>query len=255
MAKVSGRERQEQIKQYIENNGKATITELSVTWKVTEETIRRDLDKLEAEGLVTRIHGGVIWNINRNTENIHFYERQRKNIQEKRAIADKAVELLKHNSPLFADSSTTVVEAMKALKDEPNLMVVTNSSELFSEIKTWKFGIICTGGVFNEKSMSFQGEMAKNVFRSYNARLAVISCKGLRLDGGIYDSYESEAEIKRVMLENAEKVALLVDHTKFDNKAFLKLTDISHIDYLITDKKPSDEWMDFCADHQVQVIF
>jgi DeoR/GlpR family transcriptional regulator of sugar metabolism len=103
--------------------------------------------------------------------------------------------------------------------------------------------------------MSFQGEMAKNVFRSYNARLAVISCKGLRLDGGIYDSYESEAEIKRVMLENAEKVALLVDHTKFDNKAFLKLTDINHIDYLITDKKPSAEWMDFCADHQVQVIF
>ena len=255
MAKISGKERQEQIRNYIENTGRATIGELSGNWKVTEETIRRDLDKLEADGLVTRIHGGVIWNIKRSTENIHFYERQRKNIQEKRAIADKAVELLRHNSPLFADSSTTVVEAMKALKDEPNLMVVTNSSELFSEIKTWKFGIICTGGVFNEKSMSFQGEMAKNVFRSYNARLAVISCKGLRLDGGIYDSYESEAEIKRVMLENAEKVALLVDHTKFDNKAFLKLTDINHIDYLITDKKPSAEWMDFCADHQVQVIF
>ena len=222
---------------------------------MTEETIRRDLDKLESEGLVTRIHGGVIWNINRSTENIHFYERQRKNIQEKRAIADKAVDLLRRSSPLFADSSTTVVEAMKVLKDEPNLVVLTNSSELFSEVKTWKFGIICTGGVFNEKSMSFQGEIAKNVFRNYNARLAVISCKGLRLDGGIYDSYESEAEIKRVMLEHAEKVALLVDHTKFDNKAFLKLTDISHIDYLITDRRPSAEWMEFCADHQVQVIF
>jgi DeoR/GlpR family transcriptional regulator of sugar metabolism len=255
MARISGRERQRQIRHYLENTGRATTSELSGNWNVTEETIRRDLDKLEAQGLVTRIHGGVIWNVNRRTENIHFYERQRNNIQEKRVIAEKAKTLLQNSSPLFGDSSTTVVEAMKALKDEPNLTVVTNSSELFAEIKTWKFGVICTGGIYNEKSMSFQGEMAKNAFQSYNARLAVISCKGLRLDGGIYDSYESEAEIKRVMLENAEKVALLVDHTKFDDNGFLRLTDIDQIDYLVTDRKPADEWMDFCAEHEVKVIY
>ena len=254
MAKLSGRDRIEQIKAYIEGDGKVSISELSSNWNVTEETVRRDLDKLEETGFVTRIHGGAIWNGQQGRENVHFYERQRKNLDAKRRIANNAAELLSQNSPLFTDSSTTVVEALKAIKDEAKLTVVTNSSELFSEVKSGSFSIICTGGIFNEKSMSFQGETAKNVFRGYNAKLAVISCKGLKPDG-IYDSYESEAEIKRVMLENAEKVALLADHTKFDNTAFLKLTDLDHIDYLVTDEQPSPEWIKCCEEHGIQLIY
>lgn len=247
--------RLEEMEQYIHERGKVSVSELGKKWDITTETVRRDLDKLEEKGILTRIHGGAVWNESIVRDGVHFYERQRRNLAEKRKLAKRAVPLALSNQVIFADASSTVLELLRLIQGADHLIVVTNSAEVFLNPSNVKMHIVSTGGIFNNHSMSFQGEVTKSTLHRYNANLAIIGCKGLNRQQGVMDSYESEAEIKKVMLEHADQVALLVDHTKFDQIAFLELTDYEKIDYLITDCKPSDEWMEFFESKQVEVFF
>ncbi|MFR2836737.1 MAG: hypothetical protein ACLTCI_09220 [[Clostridium] nexile] len=86
-----------------------------------------------------------------------------------------------------------------------------------------------TGGEFNKKSLSLQGQLAKSNIAKYNVHLALISCKGLSLEKGVLDSNEEEAEIKKAMLTQAEEVALLVDSSKFGQSAFVSLIDLEKV--------------------------
>ena len=252
---MTGKERLEEEKKYIQSCERVTVAELSKNWGITQETARRDLDKLEAEGLIIRIHGGAIWNKTQGQDNIRFYERQRHNTDAKRVIAVKAAELIRNAGTVLADSSTTVVEAMKMVADEPDLIVVTNSFDLCMELSNAEMHIISTGGNFNKHSMSFQGAIAKKSITKYNVKLAVISCKGMSADKGVLDSYENEAEIKKTMIAQSEKVALLVDHNKFDKTAFLKIADFEDIDYIVTDVEPSKSWIELCREKEIQLIY
>ena len=114
---MSSKERLMVIRQSIQNMKKVSVAELSRQCAVTEETIRRDLDKLELEGVVTRIHGGAIWNADVQKENVHFYKRLTKHLKEKQNIARKTAALLEGKHTIIADSSTTVVEALKLIPD------------------------------------------------------------------------------------------------------------------------------------------
>lgn len=252
---MSSRERQMVIRQNVQSLKKISVAELSRQCNVTEETIRRDLDKLELEGVITRVHGGAIWNEGVRKEGIHFYRRMTKHLKEKQEIAWKTSALLEEKSAIIADSSTTVMEALKLLPDNAELTVVTNSTEVFHEFQHSAFNIISTGGEFNKKSLSLQGQLAKSNIVKYNVELALISCKSLNMEKGVQDSNEDEAEIKKLMLEQAEKVALLVDSSKFDQTAFVSLIDLDSVNYIVTDKKPSDVWIQFCDGHGIELIY
>lgn len=252
---MSSKERLMAIRQNIQSMKKVSVAELSRSCSVTEETIRRDLDKLEAEGVVTRIHGGAIWNTDVQKEGIHFYKRLTKHLREKQEIARKTASLLEGKRTIIADSSTTVVEALKLIPDSTDVTIVTNSTEVFREFQQSSFNIISTGGEFNKKSLSLQGQLAKNNIGKYNVSLALISCKSLNIEKGVLDSNESEAEIKKCMLEQAEEVALLADHSKFDQSAFVCLIDLKSVNYIITDRRPSDTWIEYCQENGIQLIY
>lgn len=252
---MSGKERLMNIRQIVQSQKKVSVSELSESCGVTEETIRRDLDKLEADGVVTRVHGGAIWNEGTQKDGVHFYRRLSKHLKEKQVIARKASRLFEGCNTIIADSSTTVVEALKLLPKSPEITVVTNSTEVFNEFQQEPFQIISTGGVFNKKALSLQGQLAKTNIAKYNVSLALISCKGLSIEKGVLDSNESEAEVKKAMLTQAEEVALLVDFSKFGQSAFVKLIDLDKVNYIITDQKPSEEWLDYCDEHDIELIY
>lgn len=252
---MAGRERLMVIRQTVQTEKKVSVSELSKLCRVTEETIRRDLDKLEADGVVTRIHGGAIWNEGAQKEGIHFYRRLGKHLREKQEIARKVSVLLEGKNTIIADSSTTVAEALKLLPQSSDITIVTNSTEVFREFQQSAFHIISTGGEFNKKSLSLQGQLAKSNISKYNVSLALISCKGLSIEKGVLDSNESEAEIKKAMLAQAEEVVLLADHSKFDQSAFVTLIDLKNVNYIITDMKPSDEWIDYCKNQGINLIY
>ncbi len=252
---MKAKERIDFIRNAIEADGQAKVTELSRECGVTEETLRRDLDKLERQGYITRTHGGAVWNSESQREGIHFFSRQAKNASAKRKIGLKAVDYAGPYRTIMADSSSTVLETLKMLSDRQDLTIVTNSAEALHELRAADFQLISTGGTYNKKSLSFQGELAKDNLRHFNCEAAFISCKGIDMSQGIFDSYESEADIKRVMINQVRDVILLADHTKFGQSAFLKLTELERIDCIITDQKPNEEWITFCAECNILLLF
>lgn len=248
-------ERMAYIEDTVSRVGKITVTEISQNCGVTEETVRRDLDKLEEDGKITRVHGGAIPNLNYQTGGIGFYRRQTRNVSAKRRVGELALQILEGKTTIMADSSTTVVETLRQLADKPQYTIVTNSAGIFRSVESTLCSFISTGGVYNESSLSFQGEVAKENLKRFHVDVALISCKGIHMGSGILDSYNGEVDIKRAMIEQADEVAVLVDHTKLSRQAFLKVTDFDSIDYIITDMLPDPTWIEFCEEKGIKLIY
>lgn len=252
---MTGKERLERIRQQVEVEKKVTVANLSSIYKVTEETIRRDLEKLEAQGFLTRTFGGAVVNQTVHTENVYFRDRAAIHIDEKRKIAASFYHILQDKMSIVTDSSTTVMEAVKLLKGKEQRTILSVSTEIFSELLNSDNKIISTGGVFNRSTLSLQGRVAKETIGSYRVDIALLSCKGLDIEHGAMDTNESESEVKKCMVRQAEEVALLVDHTKFGKTAFAHLIDLKDVDYLVTDEKPGDEWIRFCEENDIRLIY
>lgn len=249
------KERLEIIKEIALKEKKVYVSRLSEKFDVTEETIRRDLEKLEAQGIVTRSYGGAILNAEKTNEDIPFYKRSKTNIESKQYIASKAVEFIKDGSTIVADCSSTVLETLKLIKNRKDVTVISNSVELLQELSQSELNIISTGGGLKSRSLSLQGPITQNTIKKYNVDIALVSCKGMDMEKGILDSNEAEAEIKRSMIKQSNKVILLVDHTKFDRKSFVKLFDYENIEYVITDTEPKEEWVNLLRSYNIEVIY
>lgn len=251
---MGAKERQYLIKQQIEAEKKVTVANLSQIHNVTEETIRRDLEKLETEGFLTRTFGGAVLNNAVLSDNVYFRDRAAINIEEKRKIAIAFNDILREKMSIVTDSSTTVMEAVKLLKDK-ELTILSVSTEIFSELGNTGIKIISTGGTFNRSTLSLQGRVAKETIGQYHVDIALLSCKGLDIEHGAMDTNESESEVKKCMIRQAEEVALLVDHTKFGKRAFAHLLDLKDVDYLVTDEKPDSTWIRFCEENLIKLIY
>lgn len=245
----------DKIKQKLESEGKVSVTDLSELYNVTEETIRRDLEKLKNEGFVTRTFGGAVLNTSLNREHIHFFKRRSINNDSKKKIAELSVGYCNQFRTIMADSSTTVMETLKKLENNSEITVITFSAQIFQELNGTKMKIISTGGIYDADTLSFKGVLAKESISKYNVDIAFLSCKGLDINMGIMDSTESEAVLKTEMAKRAKKVALLVDHSKFNQSAFVNFLDWEDVDYIITDKYPSDEWVEFCKEKNIQLVY
>lgn len=224
-------------------------------FKVTEETIRRDLEKLEAEGLIFRTFGGAILNERSQVDMIHFYKRSKEHLEKKQKIALNALPLLADKTTIAVDSGTTIMETIKLLKDRRDLTILTNSTEVFHELALTDIHVVSTGGEFNKNTLSLQGELTKYIIRQYHVDIMIMSCKSLDRESGVLDSNPKEAEIKKVFLEQASEVALLADSSKFDQKAFVKFTEWETLDYVITDQEPSQAWKEFFQLHKIKLIY
>ncbi|AKE58696.1 DeoR/GlpR family DNA-binding transcription regulator [Citrobacter farmeri] len=252
---MAAKDRIQAIKQMVANDKKVVVSNLSTIFQVTEETIRRDLEKLEDEGFLTRTYGGAVLNTTALSENIHFYKRAKSFYEEKQIIARNALPFIKNKTTMAADSSSTAMELLKLLKERNDLTLLTNSAEAFHELAQSEINVVSTGGELNKNTLSLQGRITKEIINRYHVDIMVMSCKGLDRESGALDSNEAEAEIKKTMIRQATEVALLVDHSKFDRKAFVKLVDLNNINYIITNKAPGEEWVVFCKENNIQLIY
>lgn len=233
---------------------KVTVANLSQIYKVTEETIQRDLEKLEAEGFLTRTFSGAVLNNTSHSDNVYFRDRAAVHSEEKRKIAVAFYDVLKGKRSIVTDSSTTVMEAVKLLRDK-KLTILSVSTEIFSELGNTDIEIISIGGTFNRNTLSLQGRVAEDTIQRCHVDIALLSCKGLDIKNGAMDTNENESEVKKCMIRQAQEVALLVDHTKFGKTAFSHLLDLEDVDYLVTDEKPDDAWVDFCEENNIKLIY
>ena len=215
------------------------VSELSTLCGVTEETIRRDLEKLEAKGKLVRIHGGAI--SIRDEEDLPHFQREVINKKEKMSVAKEAVKYIEENDIIFLDASSTALYLARFI---PNmkLTVLTNSIQVCAELaKNPSIGVINTGGMLSPNSMSFVGPLTLQTLESYYVNKMFFSCKGLHEDWGISDSNELQALVKRKAIQMADKKYLLLDSTKLGNRAFSHIEKTNTVDVLIIDSNTGME--------------
>jgi DeoR/GlpR family transcriptional regulator of sugar metabolism len=250
-------ERQKYIKELAQKEKSVKVIDLSKLFDVTEETIRRDLEKIEKEGIIKRTYGGAIYieSSGKDIEDTPFSMRIKENTGSKQKIAMAVSDMLNNGEVIMLDSSTTCLEVAKNIGQNKTLTVVTNSISILTELSAYEdLNVVSTGGILRNKSLSLIGPTAKENIKNYYADKAVISCKGVDLDKGIMDANELEVEIKKAIIGCAREIILAVDHTKMQRISMHRVIELSKIDYIVTDKELTKEWKDFCEKHQIKQI-
>lgn len=248
-----GVERQSRIMSILNEKKKVFVPETAGLFDVTEETIRRDLKKLEKQGLVVRTHGGAVLPDDINIET-PLKVREGINISGKRAIGRLAADLIQSGDTIILDASTSSLHVAKHIKDKKNITVITNAERVIMELADCPdITLISTGGIIRSKSLSCVGRMAENAIGSFRADKVFLSSKGFSPMHGLTDSNEQESEIRKVMLKCSEMVVFLCDHTKFDKIGFAKTAVLGDIDVLITDIPLPEEWASDIAAASVRV--
>lgn len=229
-------QRYDKIVKLVNEHGSMRVTELSERCQVTEETIRRDLDRLERQGLLRRSHGGAV-SVQDEQPETPFSEREIMHAEEKRRIAEQAVKLIEPNDRILLDASTTAWYMAASLPDIP-LTVLTNSIRVATQLSNReKIEVISTGGQLVSRSLSFVGPLAERSLDTYYVNKLFLSCQGVHLERGVSESNELQGRVKQKMVGMADQVILLADASKFGVQAFAHVMNLNEVDQLITDSR------------------
>ncbi|MBR0235220.1 MAG: DeoR/GlpR transcriptional regulator [Clostridia bacterium] len=248
-------ERRSAILEQLSSEGKVVVSELAVRFGVTEETVRRDIDKLAREGLATKTYGGAVSNVSPSSD-LPYNVRKRFNVDLKQNIAEKVAAMINDGDRIMLDASTTAIYVTRKIKSKKNITVITNSVEILLELAD-KSGwtILSTGGTLKEGAFSMVGISAEKMVRGYHVDLAVCSAKGIDEKMGITDSNEKDSEMKQAIFSSADKKVLALDSTKFDKISFVKVCDVRDVDIIVTDKAPSESWQTRLSENGVKLIY
>ena len=248
-------ERRNAILAKLNTQGKVIVTDLSREFDVTEETIRRDLEKLDNEGLAKKTYGGAVVNQNLNID-LPFNVRKRANVELKQKIAEKIAEMIHDGDYIMLDASSTAIYVTKCISDRKNITLITNSVEIMLELADKSdWNILSTGGSLKKGALSLVGASAERMIRGFHVDLAVCSSKGIDLNVGVTDSNEKDSEIKRAIFGAAIRKILAIDSTKFDKISFVHVCDTADIDVVVTDTKPSERWIEHFKEEDVELVY
>ena len=248
-------ERRNLILEALQKDGRVVVGELSQQYEVSEETIRRDLDRLEKEGYAIKTYGGAVINENNNVE-LPFMIRKNANIAAKQKIAELLAEQIHDGAHIMLDASSTAVFVARNIKNRKNITLITNSLEILVEladVSGWR--IMSTGGALREGSLALVGPQAEKMLSGFYADMAVISCKGIDAKKGFTESNELHAQTKKVMLESASQKILVIDSTKFDKISFTKIGSLSDLTMVVTEKEPEERWKQIFASAGVECVY
>lgn len=233
-------QRHREILGRLRRQGGVRVADLAQTLRVTEETIRRDLEKLGLEGKLVRTHGGAM-PIRDDRQDLPFDVRKTAHLAEKQAIAAHALRYVAEGDVIALDPSSTAHELARILPDRP-LTVVTNSLPVaVTLLDRAHVRVVCTGGTLDVRARSFVGLLAEQALERFNITKLFLSSKGVDLARGLSEVTEEQARVKRRMMDVAGKTFLLADHSKLGVKSVVFFASPTEADVLITDAGASAE--------------
>lgn len=245
-------ERLNKIKKIIQEYKSVSIETLASMTGVSRDTIRRDLIKLEQENKIKRTHGGAML-LNRDALIFNYQQRSILLNPVKESIAMKAAEMIKDHVSILFDASTTVEAVIPYLADKQILAItnsLTNANQLaknkLSEVK------LLPGTLHKEQLFLFGSETILKL-AEYHIDYLLLGIFSITAEG-IFIHTEEEGLVKRQMIRQSTKVIALADHTKINKTGFFKVCDLASIDYLITDVKPDDQFIQALAEQNVKLI-
>ncbi len=241
MKKSFAIERRDKILRSITQRGRITVDELIDGFKVSEVTIRRDLEFLERQVLIQRAHGGAI-SKSRLIFEPDYSEQKERFLEEKKRIGREASKLVEDEEVIFLEASTTVLQLAKHLKDRRNVAVVTNSLDIARELEGNEgIELILTGGVLKRRTRALIGPLAETSFKQVRLDKVFMGLSALDISYGITVATLEEAQTRKEIHQAANKIIILSDHSKFGKQNFAYIAPVNSIDILITDKGIPEE--------------
>lgn len=247
-------ERQKKILEILDAEGSVQVSKLSLVLDVTEETVRRDLEKLEKQECLTRTHGGAI-PIDESSYELSLEKRKHTNSEIKEKLALEAVKHVASGDTIFLDASTTTFYMAKELKKMKNVTVITNSIRIIDELAGYEnIKLISVGGKVST-NQSFVGTISEDIIKEYFfASKVFFSSKGVTEDVGILESNELECGIKQRMIENSAKKYYLCDKSKIGKVGFVKLCGFDKINSIITDAELDNSFKAKLDELKVKIV-
>lgn len=247
-------QRRDKIFELIKEDGPAKVADLARIFKVTEVTIRQDLEKLESEGLIVKEHGGAfLKNVEDQVKSFSLIHQE--NPDKKAVIAQKCLEFIESGDTIILDSGTTTTEIAKKLKGLKDLTVITNALNIALLLGTEPgIDVIMTGGEFKPPTRSLTGQKAADFFKGLNVQKLFLATAGISLKSGLTYPSISDLVVKKAMIDAAETTYLVADSTKVGKSALASLGALSLIDFIITDAGLEGKHPEVFREHEIEVI-
>lgn len=232
-SRVPALERRRKIASLVRERGSVRAGDLSQLLGVGDETIRRDLLRLEQMGILRRLHGGAV--AERTRFESTFSGRLREHEAEKRAIGQAAAALVADGSAIIIDSGSTMVHFARALHAKRDLVVITNAVTNAVELmENQNITVVLVGGVIRPATFGAVGDMTVANLGELRVDQTFLAIAGVSIDGGLtYPSFE-EAAVKRAMISAASEVILLADASKFGRDSFVRVAPLDVLTRIIT---------------------
>ncbi|KIL39785.1 DeoR faimly transcriptional regulator [Gordoniibacillus kamchatkensis] len=234
-------ERKKTILEQLLRDEKVQVFGLAERLAVSPETIRRDLDRLEKEGMLKKVYGGAV-KTGTHIWEPPFSQRTQINKAEKEAIGKLAASLVKENETVMIDNGTTTMEVIRHLQGRSDVTIVTHSVPvMLLALETFKGDNHFAGGEINAALQSAGGALAEQTLQQFKVHKAFISVGGVSLVDGITDYDLHEASISRKMIERAEEAIVLADHSKFGVSTFCRISSLQDVSMIVTDRGCPEE--------------
>lgn len=252
--------RKAELAAYVVEAGQVTVAELAERFDVSLDTIRRDLDQLDADGILIRTHGGAVSPSSIPRPDTGLDVRRRIQTSAKETIGALAATLVRDGTALMINGGTTALAVVRNLRDQRDLTLATNNLLVPSEISP---SVIRDLYVFGGSvRMSAQATLGPVVFRDgasgaevdVQCDLALIAVGAASISGGYSVSSLAEAAMMREMMDRASRVAVLVDSSKFNKRLFAQVADLGRADHLVSDAMPPDDLLDVLRRHEVELL-
>ncbi len=233
---ISVEQRRNEIVEMVGRQGTVRVSELSKMYGISEVTIRGDLECLEAQGHLNRVHGGAV-GTGKLYANMDLGERYLTNASSKKELAELAASFIQDNDTIMMNAGTTLTYILHAAQGKKNIRIVTNSIQNAMEINAFPgFDVILLGGEIDNKYQFTYGDDTLNQLEKYHADKCILSVDGINMKDGLTLYYANETGIIRQMINASEQVIVAADASKIGKSAFSCVASVSDMDVLITNR-------------------
>jgi DeoR/GlpR family transcriptional regulator of sugar metabolism len=230
-------QRWENLRALIRDSGVSRIEDLCRQLHVSAATVRRDLDQLERNGSIRRVHGGAV-SVESRLEEAGFEDKTALAMREKRRIAEAALAFVGAGETIYLDGGSTVLELARLLRERTNLTVVTNSLHAAHELAGRGPRLIVIGGELRRLSQTLVGPLTRLLLQELHLDKAFMGTIGFAAQEGLTTTDPSEAFTKKAVMAQSRQVIVLADGSKAGKVSFASAGRWEDVQVLITDKKP-----------------
>ncbi|MBT3389007.1 MAG: DeoR/GlpR transcriptional regulator [Chloroflexi bacterium] len=220
------------------------VPEIAAMLDVSEGTVRNDLNALEADGRLERVHGGAVLAERMHIDSTSFTERHRENVIAKEAVARQAAKLVQDGDSILLDASSTIYYLGLALETRQRLRVVTNGLDVARLLaKNPSNTVILIGGILSQDGSSLTGLFSEQAIQDLHVQKAFVSASGFTIERGLTEVHLEEAQLKRKAIQTAQQVIALMDSNKLGHEDLTPVAHPTQLASLYTDSEISPEWV------------